>query len=91
MAAMMKRARLIFKVKKFVPFLYEYFTSRQVGKKKWLSLAVIIGYFALPFDLIPDFLSIFGILDDVMILTFILQHVVKQAPQELKDKYDLDY
>ncbi|WP_270181407.1 YkvA family protein [Alkalihalobacillus sp. CinArs1] len=90
MTAIVKRARLFFKVKKFIPFLYEYFT-RHGGRRKWLSLLAILGYVILPFDLIPDFLSIFGMVDDVMILTFILHQIVKHAPAELKEKYDFDY
>lgn len=85
-----KRIRLIFKVKKFFPFLIEFFTSKTVAvKNKVISLGLIIGYFLLPFDIIPDFLTLIGVVDDVGILLLVFQQIIKMAPDELKDKHDL--
>lgn len=85
-----KRIKLVFKVKKFVPFLIEFFTSRAVPfKQKAVSAGLIIGYFLLPFDLIPDFLTLIGIVDDVGILLIVLQQIIKMAPEDLKSKYNL--
>ena len=86
-----KRIRLIFKVKRFVPFLIEFFTSKMVPvKQKIISTGLIIGYFLLPFDIIPDFLTLIGIVDDVGVLLIIFQQIIKMAPPELKDKHRLD-
>jgi uncharacterized membrane protein YkvA (DUF1232 family) len=85
-----KRIRLIFKIKKFFPFLIEFFTSGAVPlKKKVISLGLIIGYFLLPFDIIPDFLTLIGVVDDVGILLLVFQQIIKMAPPDLKDKHDL--
>lgn len=86
-----KRIKLIFKVKRFLPFLIEFFTSGLVPlKQKLTSAGLIVGYFLLPFDLIPDFLTLIGIVDDVGILMIIFQHIIKMAPTELKEKHKLD-
>lgn len=43
-----------------------------------------------PFDLIPDFLLFFGVLDDIAVVLFILQRIVKMAPKHLQEKYNLN-
>lgn len=86
-----KRIRLIFKVKKFIPFLVEFFKTNSVPlKKKVISIGLILGYFLLPFDMIPDFLTFAGLVDDVGVMLFIFQQIIKMAPDELKEKHGLN-
>lgn len=42
-------------------------------------LALVIGYLALPFDLIPDFIPVLGYADDVIVVALMLRSVVRQA------------
>lgn len=85
-----KSIRFIYNFRSFFPFIFEFFLSKEVNRKKKLfSIAFIIGYFLLPFDAIPDFLSLIGIVDDVVIFTFIMQQMIKMAPKELQEKYCL--
>ncbi|MFC0558339.1 YkvA family protein [Halalkalibacter alkalisediminis] len=85
-----KRLTFIFKFWKFIPFLVDFFSSKEVQvQKKILGVSLIVAYAVFPFDLIPDFISFFGILDDVMLATFILTRIVKIAPQSLKIKHQL--
>lgn len=58
--------------------------------KKAIGILFILAYAFFPFDLIPDFLSLFGIVDDVVIATFVLERMIKMSPQSLKDKYKLN-
>jgi uncharacterized membrane protein YkvA (DUF1232 family) len=91
MIKMIKRIRFIFHAKKFIPFLYSYFMSSDVTKsKKITAVLLMVGYVIFPFDMIPDFLAFFGILDDVAVLTFVMQLIIKHAPQHLKDKFGID-
>jgi uncharacterized membrane protein YkvA (DUF1232 family) len=86
-----KRIRLVFSVKKFFPFLIEFFTSGIVPvKQKIISASLIIGYFLLPFDIIPDFLTLIGIVDDVGVLLIVFQQIIKMAPKELREKHKLE-
>lgn len=84
------RMRLIFKVRKFIPFLYDFFTSSDVElKKKGLSILFLCGYVMFPFDLIPDIFLLLGLVDDVAVILFILQRIIKMAPVHLQSKHGL--
>ncbi|MFT9846812.1 YkvA family protein [Aneurinibacillus sp. REN35] len=88
MRKFINRLRFILNVRRFIPFLGAFFTSREVPiKKKVVSVLLLAGYIVFPFDLIPDFLTFFGIVDDLAVLTFVLQRIVRMSPQHLKDKY----
>lgn len=84
----LKRIKFVLKFWKFLPFLRDYFLSREVsaGKKLFPVVAGLL-YILLPLDLVPDFLSIFGFTDDIVITSFVLQQMVKMAPESLKQKY----
>lgn len=70
---------------------YLTFTSKEVSiKKKILSIAFLVGYVAMPLDLIPDFLPFIGILDDIGIVLFILNRIVKMAPVQLQEKHNVN-
>ncbi|WP_088105511.1 YkvA family protein [Halalkalibacter urbisdiaboli] len=87
----LKRMTFIFKVWKFMPFLKDYFLSKEVSKsKKIIGVMLIVGYAIFPFDILPDFLTFFGIIDDLVIATFIFERMVKMAPDSLKDKYNVE-
>lgn len=46
---------------------------------KWL-LVCVIGYAALPFDLIPDFIPVIGHLDDAIIVPLCVIGALKLVP-----------
>ena len=48
----------------------------------WLWL--LLAYLACPIDLVPDFIPIIGIADDVIITSLVLRHVVKHAGPEVR-------
>lgn len=90
MRRLLKGATLFLKIRRWVPFLFEYFRSHEVGiRKKMFYMSLIAGYFLLPFDFVPDWLGIFGIIDDAAILMWILQKMIKTAPDVLKHKYGI--
>lgn len=85
-----KRIKFVLNVRRSFPFLKDFFLSKEVAKsKKMISVILVVGYFIFPFDLIPDFFSFVGVIDDITVLTFILQQIVKMAPESLKEKYNL--
>lgn len=84
------RIRFLFQFHKSIPFIKDFFTTNEVKHSTKILFAVlIIGYIALPFDLIPDFILLFGIVDDATIAIFLLQKMVKVAPESLKEKHNL--
>ncbi|MFC2947804.1 YkvA family protein [Virgibacillus sediminis] len=85
-----KRIRFIFRFRKSVPFIKDFFLSKEVVlPKKVLFAGLAVGYILLPIDLVPDFLLLFGVVDDIAVTSFLLQQMVKTAPASLKEKYDL--
>ncbi|OCA81993.1 YkvA family protein [Pseudobacillus wudalianchiensis] len=85
-----KRIKFVFTFRRSIPFLKDFFLSREVATfSKVLSIGLIIGYFLLPLDLIPDFIAVFGLIDDLAIFTFVLQQIVNMAPDSLKEKHKM--
>lgn len=48
---------------------------RPVPWRAFGLMALALGYLILPFDLIPDFLVLLGVLDDVMIVGWLLNRI----------------
>jgi uncharacterized membrane protein YkvA (DUF1232 family) len=55
----------------------------RVPSRRKLLLLALVGYLALPFDFIPDFIPIAGQLDDAIIMALILRRFVKSGGEEL--------
>ncbi|MBM7584098.1 uncharacterized membrane protein YkvA (DUF1232 family) [Bacillus pakistanensis] len=90
MSKFLKRIRFLFNIRKSIPFLIAFFKSKEVNfSKKILSIGLLAVYIIVPLDIIPDYLILFGIVDDLAVFALIFQQIVKMAPEELKRRYDL--
>lgn len=90
MRKFLKRLGFLLKFHKSIPFLVDFFRSNEVkGTRKLLYVVLIAGYIIFPFDLIPDFFYLFGYFDDLTVAAFLLQQMVKTAPESLKKKHHL--
>jgi uncharacterized membrane protein YkvA (DUF1232 family) len=49
----------------------------RVSRRRKLMLAGLVGYLALPFDLVPDFIPVVGQLDDVVVVVLVLRSFVR--------------
>jgi uncharacterized membrane protein YkvA (DUF1232 family) len=47
-----------------------------------VRLWLLLGYLAMPFDLVPDFLPVLGCADDAMLVAWVLRSVIRQAGPE---------
>ncbi|WP_100407370.1 YkvA family protein [Bacillus solitudinis] len=91
MKRMLSRIFLIFKIKRFFPFLIDYFLSKEVlFRQKIIYILIFFTYLILPFDLIYDYIPLAGLVDDVFVLMFLLQHLIKKAPPHLRDTHKLN-
>ena len=51
----------------------------------WLKLgtALIVLYVLSPVDLIPDFIPVFGVMDDLVLVPLAIRFLLKRVPPEL--------
>jgi len=54
-------------------------TDDNVPRRARALLWLLLGYLALPFDLVPDFVPVLGYADDAIIVSLVLRSVVRQA------------
>lgn len=52
-----------------------------------IRLWLLLGYLALPLDLVPDFIPVIGYADDAVIVAFALRSVTRHAGAEALDRH----
>lgn len=55
----------------------------RVPRSRKVLLVLLVGYLALPFDLVPDFIPVVGQLDDAIIAGLVLRIVLRGAGPDL--------
>ena len=51
-----------------------------------ILIGITIGYLLSPIDLIPDFIPVLGLLDDLIIVPFLIRLSIKLIPQKILDE-----
>lgn len=54
-------------------------TEKTVDRGVRIRLALLLGYLAIPIDLIPDFIPVLGYADDAIIIIAVLRGVLRRA------------
>jgi uncharacterized membrane protein YkvA (DUF1232 family) len=54
-------------------------TDRSLPRGVRVRLVLLLGYLALPIDLVPDFVPVLGYADDVIVVALVLRSVVRRA------------
>ncbi len=57
--------------------------DERVPRRRKLLLFGLVGYLALPFDLVPDFVPVAGQLDDAVIVALVLRQFVRAGGEPL--------
>ena len=55
----------------------------RVPQRRKLLLLALVGYLALPFDLVPDFIPVAGQLDDAIIVALVLRSFIRSGGTDL--------
>lgn len=67
----------------FIPdcivFLRRLLQDDRVSRRRKLLLVGLVGYLAMPFDLVPDFIPVAGQLDDAILVAMALRIVLRGA------------
>ena len=67
----------------FIALIIRLFKDKRVPSKIKLICGSVIAYFALPFDIIPDFLPIIGRIDDLVIVFYALNKIICNVSEEV--------
>ena len=59
----------------------------RLARRHKILVAGLIPYLALPFDLVPDFIPVAGVLDDAVIVIVVLRHLVRRDPALLVEHW----
>jgi len=82
------RIKFLFTVHRSIPFLFDFYKSKEIKLRvKAIFSVLILGYVLIPIDMIPDFITVFGVVDDITMVIILLQLMVKVAPDSLQEKY----
>lgn len=57
--------------------------EERLSRRRKLLLLALIGYLAMPFDLVPDFIPVAGQLDDAILVALVLRTVLRGAGSSL--------
>jgi uncharacterized membrane protein YkvA (DUF1232 family) len=57
--------------------------DERVPRRRKVLLFALVGYLALPFDLVPDFIPVAGQLDDALIVALVLRRFVRAGGEPL--------
>lgn len=70
------------------PILLLYFLlqDRQVPLKDKAYIVGALGYFIMPIDLIPDFISVIGFTDDIAVMTFLLKELKQHITPDIQER-----
>src|SRR6187399_1491458 len=55
----------------------------RVPRRRKLLLIALVGYLALPFDLVPDFIPVAGQLDDAIVVALVLRRFLRSGGEPL--------
>jgi len=61
--------------------------DRSLPRGARVRLVLLLGYLAMPIDLVPDFIPVLGYADDVVIVALVLRSVVRAAGPEALERH----
>ena len=62
-------------------------TDKTLPRGVRVRLWLLLGYLAMPIDLVPDFIPVLGYADDVVVVAIVLRSVVRAAGPEALERH----
>ena len=62
-------------------------TDKTLPRGVRVRLWLLLGYLAMPIDLVPDFIPVLGYADDVLVVAIVLRSVVRAAGPEALERH----
>lgn len=59
----------------------------RIPRSRKLLVAVMVGYLAMPLDVVPDFIPVAGQLDDAVLVAFVLRMLLKGGGRDLIEEH----
>lgn len=63
--------------------LFRLLKDRRIPLRRRLAMGAVGVYIASPFDLIPDAVPVLGGIDDLLVLAFAVDYLLKSSPEEV--------
>lgn len=76
-------APYILLVPDFITLIFRLFKDKRISIKTKFFLGFIIAYLVSPIDIIPDFMPVIGSLDDIYIIFYTLEKILKEVPMDV--------
>jgi uncharacterized membrane protein YkvA (DUF1232 family) len=67
--------------------LFRLLRDHRVPRNRRWAMAAVGAYVASPIDLIPDFVPVLGGVDDLLVLAFAIDYLLKASPEEVIDEH----
>lgn len=77
-------------IKIYIPALFIAMKKKETPIAAKIVAGITVGYAMSPIDIIPDFIPVFGYLDDLIILPLLASLAIKLIPQEIMDTCIID-
>ena len=66
-----------------IPLVHRLARDRGLDRSARVRLYLLLGYLALPIDLVPDFIPVVGYADDAIVIGVVLRSVIRRAGPDI--------
>lgn len=80
-------AEAVLLIPNLAKLLYRLLRDQRVPRKRRLAMTLVGAYVASPIDIIPDFIPVLGSVDDVLVLAFAVDYLLRASPPELVEEH----
>ncbi len=70
-------------IKELIAFIKAVAQDERIPERDKKTLLVLLALIASPFDIIPDWIPVFGMLDDIVILAVVMDYLFNQLDQQI--------